>query len=78
MINNKSLSIFLFFLTQVLNLNAYGESRKVDNKINSRYKLKKIIPQPQPLKAIYSLHLERYQSQLQVNHYILHLRIKLN
>ena len=41
MINNKSYYIFLLFLTQVLNLNAYGDSKNIEKKINSTAKLEK-------------------------------------
>ncbi len=41
MIYKKSLYIFLFFLIQIFNLNAYGESKKDNKIINSTYKLRK-------------------------------------
>ncbi len=41
MIDNKILSIYLFFFLQIFTLNAHGESRKVDEIINSKDKIEK-------------------------------------
>ncbi len=37
----KSFSVFIFFVLQVFFLDAYGSSKKVDGKINSKDKLEK-------------------------------------
>ena len=40
-IKKKNLSLFIFFVLQVFFLDAYGSSKKVEEKINSKYKLEK-------------------------------------
>ena len=40
-IKKKTLSVFIFFVLQVFFLDAYGSSKKVDEKINSKDKLEK-------------------------------------
>ena len=41
MIKKKTLSVFIFFVLQVFFLDAYGSSKKVDEKISSEDKLEK-------------------------------------
>ena len=78
MIKKKTLSVSIFFVLQVFFLDAYGSSKKVDEKINSEDKLEKKYFPTTNVKGSLFFTLGALSESLQVSLYTLHMRIKLD